>query len=150
MNNPIIQTQFLDDVVTDIYDVMSNLGMRGTTVTSQWLFNNIGETYDLVHQLIKQTNEEISQVTEYDDKPIDLLDILEWCGKVLVDLSIIQDLEVPYYANPKYIDNAVLILSEKLAEQLAAKAHQEAYYNEYYCKRLAEVLNELCELIKEA
>ena len=95
MNNPIIQTQFLDDVVTDIYDVQSNLGMRGTTVTSQWLFNNIGETYDLVHQLIKQTNEEISQVTEYDDKPIDLLDILEWCGKVIVDLSIIQDLEVP-------------------------------------------------------
>lgn len=150
MKIQIVQTQFLDDVITDIHDVFDYLVIKGFSLNAEWIFNHIGLSYDLVKKCIDKTNAELAELTEYDDRPTDQLDCLEWCSRLMVDLSIIQDLEVPYYANPNYISNAVTILSEKFSEQLKAKANEEAYYDEYYCKRLAEVLAELCEMIKEA
>lgn len=150
MKIQIILTQFLEDVVDDICDVMGFLGIKGFNITAEFPFSRTDLCYDLVKRCTNKINAELAEWSEYDDKPTDLLDCLEWCSRMLVDLSIIQDLEVPYYANPNYISNAITILSEKFSEQLQAKALGEAYYNEYYCKRLASVLAELCELIKEA
>lgn len=149
MKIQIVQTQFLDGIVDDIYGAMDFLGIKGFNITAAFPFYQTDLCYDLIQRCINKIKAELAEWSEYDDKPTDQLDCLEWCGRIIVDLSIIQDLEVPYYANPKYISNAVVILSEKLSEQLQAKALGEAYYDEYYCKRLAEVLAELCELIKE-
>ena len=135
-SNQIVHTQFLEDVLEGIGDILYCLDIKGLTFNAEKLFAQIGLVYELVKKCMCDTISE---------QPL----CIEWMVHLMVDLSIIQDLEVPYYANPKCIDNAVLILSEKLAEQLVAKAHNEANYNEYYCQRLAEVLGELCELIKE-
>lgn len=150
MKIQVIQTQFLDDVIDSIYDVFYRLGINGIRPNAEWVFNHIDLLYDLVKKCIDKDKEEIMLGAEDDDYPTDQLQSIESWGRMMVDLSIIQDLEVPHYANPKYIGNAVLILSEKFSEQLQAKANEEAYYNEYYCKQLAEVLAELCEIIKEA
>lgn len=137
MKTQIIQTQFLDDVLESMGDIFYCLGIKGFPFNAEKLFNSIGLSYELVKKCICDTISE---------QPC----AVEWMTRLMIDLSIVQDLEVPYYANPKCIDNAILILSEKLSEQLQAKANDEAYYNQYYCKRLAEVLAELCELVEEA
>lgn len=148
MKTQIIQTQFLDDVIFETYDVLYCLGIKGIRPNAEWVFNHIDLMYDLVHRCVAQSKAELASLIEGDDCPSDQLAELESSNRMMIDLSIIQDLEVSYYANPRYINNAVLILSEKLSEQLQAKALGETYYDEYYCKRLASVLAELCELVR--
>ena len=150
MKNPIVHTQFLEDICEELTYVFANLGAKRFTLTPETFPNRIQLAFDVVNQARQQA------IADYNSEELDFADAMEvketieWLDKLTQDLTILADLEGTNYATPNHIAYSIETISEKLVNQLQGKAHNEAYYNEYYCKRLAEVLNELCELIKEA
>lgn len=146
MNKPIIHTEFISNICFELYYTAYNIGIHFDRVTATWLSNNFNQAIDIVKQNISRVTNSMANI----DDPADLIDLndeLESNKQLLIDLNILAELEGVNYAHPDHISNSINILSEKLTAQLDAKAHQEATYNSYYCKRLAECLKELCEIL---
>ena len=159
MKNPIVITSFLDDLIDELNLVVYDLDIKNFSFTSEEITRSysIEFAFDLckkeVQKLLKD-REFLYNLSEsgddYSDEVKDINQSLEQMDKLLVDLKIICDLEGTDYATPNHIASSVETLSEKLSEQLQAKILGEANYDEYYCKQLATVLEELCNIIKEA
>lgn len=150
MKYPIIQTQFLEDICEELTYVFANLGAKSFQLTPQTFPDRIQIAFEVVDQERQQA------LADYNSEELDFAEAMEVkqrideLDKLTQDLIILQDLEGVGYAAPNCIASSIETLSEQLTSQLLGKAHNEAHYNEYYCKRLAEVLGELCDLIKEA
>lgn len=152
-NSPIIHTTFLDDICDQLVFTAYNAGYKNLVVSVEWLSDHMELAIEMIQKNIRRIVKELAEYTESNDScPYEYREgqqELEAEGHLLLDLGIIQDLEGVDYAAPNHIASSVEILSAKLSEQLEAKLHEEANYNEYYCKSLAWCLSELCELIKE-
>jgi hypothetical protein len=155
MKYHIVHTDFLDNLVEDLNLEACNLGWKTTRFTAEALANDY-----IVHIAFKMLDKcrenfitDLNTLYESEDgDPSDVADIkqsIKSIDRTYTDLVILSDLEGVDYANPNHIASSIEFLSERLVAQLEAKANKEANYNEYYCKRLAEVLSELCQLIKE-
>lgn len=145
----IIHTDFLTDICDQLIFSAYNIGNKRLAPCPDWLAHHFDLACEIVRQNINRITTELAEVDEYDDYPTDLKDELTAECNLLIDLSILQDLEGVDYANPYRIALSIEILSAKLTEQLEAKANEEAHYNEYYCRSLARCLAELCTLLKE-
>ena len=157
MKYPTVNTQFVSDIITDLEIMAYNLGWAKNGdadfhLSQDLLFDHLEWAFELCQADIKYWTNAINELDENCD-PSDyneLKQCIESTDKLVVDLSILADLESADYANPNCIFLSIETISERLSSQLEGKANGEAYYNEYYCKKLAEVLSELCEIIKEA
>ena len=149
MKKPIIHTTFLADLCDELQFSAFDTGYDKLVISPEWLSNHMEVAFEIIDKNIKRLVDELSKVAEEDDYPIDEVEYLEAEEHLLIDLGILQDLEDVDYATPNHIASSIETLSEKLSEQLQAKTFGEANYNEYYCRRLASVLAELCTLIKE-
>lgn len=153
MKNPIIHTTFLDEICDQLDFTAYDAGYKNLVVSAEWLSDHMELAFEMIQKNIDRIVKELAEYAEPDDScPYEYRegqDELKAECNLLIDLGILQDLEGVDYAAPNHIASSVEILSAKLSEQLEAKLHEEANYNEYYCKSLAWCLSELCELIKE-
>lgn len=147
----VIHTDFLVQLVDELNTTSCHIGARhhftAKHLTDDYYLNL---AHEMLEKEIKQYVEDLNNL--YNDDP-DEVDALKQCidstDKTITDLILLNDLEGAEYAAPTHIAHSVEFLSERLVAQLQAKTLGEANYNEYYCRTLADVLAELCELIKE-
>ena len=153
---PIVHTEFVAEICSFLEITAYNCGWAKCGdadfhISQEMLFDNLKWALELLQADINRLNEEIAALDDDCDMSdyMELKHDIEADDRCASDLAILADLESADYANLNCIFLSIETLSEKLSAQLEAKADRTAYYNEYHCKRLAECLSELCELIKE-
>ena len=153
---PIVHTEFVSEICSFLELTAYNCGWTkygdgDFRISQEMLFDNLKWALELLEADINRLNEEIMSLDEDCDMSeyMDLKQGITMDDRCASDLAILADLESADYANPNCIFLSIETLAEKLSAQLEAKADRTAYYNEYHCKRLAECLEELCQLIKE-
>lgn len=151
MQYPIIHTEFLEELVDELNLVAYNIGIKKPIFTTENLVRDfrIQLALELIEKYTQQLLEDLEAVDDFADA-LEIKQTIDSMDNTLTDLGILKDLEGADYATPDHIASSIEILSTKLCSQLEAKAHNEASYNNYYCNKLAEVLEELCQIIKEA
>ena len=150
----IIHTDFLMELVEELNITSCNIGAKHKFTVEQL---TDGYYLNLAHEMlekeIQQYVQDLNDLYESGDGDPSDVDELKQCidstDKTITDLVLLNDLEGAAYATPIHIAHSIEFLSERLVAQLQAKVLGEANYNEYYCRTLADVLAELCELIKE-
>ena len=149
-----ISTDFLEQLIDELNSTSWNIGARHRFTVEQLTDGYyITLAHEMLEKELQQYVEDLNDLYEgeYGD-PSDVDELkqgIEVTERVLIDLELLNDLEGAAYANPTHIASSIEFLSERLTAQLQAKALEEANYNEYYCRTLAYVLAELCELAKE-
>ena len=151
----IVHTEFLDNLVEDLNLEAYNLGWKTTRFTAEALTHDyiVQLAFKMLDKCRENLITDLNTLYESEDgDPSDVVEIkqsIKSIDRTHTDLVILSDLEGVDYANPNHIASSIEFLSERLVAQLEAKANEEANYDKYYCKKIAEVLSELCELIKE-
>ena len=148
MKKPIVQTQFLEDIVDELECFHTLKGLHFTV-------DNLEQHLKLAFEIVEnEINKLIIDLNElWDNGNGDYADVYEIkqsidsFDRLHFDLTLLSNLETTAYANPNHIASSIEFLSERLVAQLEAKVSDEACYNEYQCKQISRVLAELCNII---
>ena len=154
MKYPIVHTNFLENLVNDFNEIVWCIGINYTYTVEKLYNDDCNHRFDIVDIMRERLLKELALVEKHYEiyDPSDHEEIKQGIiqtDRLFQELCLLDDLTGPRYAHPDYIAGSIKTLSDLLESQLVAKSQEDPYYDSYYCKVIAEVLSELCQLIKE-
>ena len=156
MKYPIVHTNFLRELVLDVNISAFNCSEvvnANFTIESLVDKDRFESAWDIIESNRARLLDDIIEMQKTGDAdPSDYADItseLEHEDRIAIDLILLEELGGVSYATPSKIGDSIKWLSNALAHELAKKLNDEPMFNSYYYGKLAEVLSELCTIIKE-
>ena len=165
MKNP----TFLVELVNELNDMcyFNNISVKFTVDTFD--SRELTRAFNIVQDDKFRLEDELAEIRVNSDcyDPADyneLMQSIDINNKLFTDLVLLQELgkgedegmKSVYdcfdvdYASPQNLPKSIRLISGVLANQLEGKAEGTPFYDEYCFKLLTNVLEELCNIIKEA
>ena len=146
-------TNFVANIINDIEELAYCEGFT-LKLTPRTIFQHLEMCFAFVQSVMNKALEDLEDMeNHYDcyDKSDweDARAAVDFCDKVLCDLSTLQDLGTPKYADADHYMDSITLLLSKFNSQMEAMNNDLPEFNKYYLDQLTKCITETCTFRKE-